>query len=81
MNEKEILVAFIDDLFIKGNTSVISLNPSDIRDVVKAINKFNLDFDDAYQYIAAEKYSFELISYDSDYDRTLRGRKTPEDFF
>ncbi len=39
--------------------------------------KFNLDFDDAYQYVAAEKYTLTLVSFDADFDRTERGKKTP----
>jgi predicted nucleic acid-binding protein len=39
--------------------------------------RFNLDFDDAYQYTAAEKYDLTLVSFDSDFDHTERGRKTP----
>lgn len=37
----------------------------------------NLDFDDAYQYVAAEKYTLTLVSFDADFDRTERGKKTP----
>lgn len=37
----------------------------------------SLDFDDAYQYVAAEKYTLTLISFDTDFDRTERGKKTP----
>jgi predicted nucleic acid-binding protein len=33
--------------------------------------------DDAYQYVAAEKYNFALVSFDSDFDHMERGRKTP----
>jgi hypothetical protein len=36
-----------------------------------------LDFDDAYQYTAAEKHNLILLSFDTDFDRTSRGRKTP----
>jgi predicted nucleic acid-binding protein len=32
--------------------------------------------DDAYQYVAAEKYNLTLVSLDSDFDRTERGRQT-----
>lgn len=39
--------------------------------------RFNLDFDDAYQYVAAEKYDLTLVSFDSDFDQTERGRRTP----
>jgi len=41
--------------------------------------KFQLDFDDAYQYVAAEKYNLTIISFDNDFDKTERGRKTPEE--
>jgi len=38
---------------------------------------FGLDFDDAYQYTATEKYGLTIVSFDSDFDRTERGRRTP----
>jgi predicted nucleic acid-binding protein len=41
--------------------------------------RFSLDFDDAYQYIAAEKYGLAIISFDSDFGRTEKGRKPPDD--
>jgi len=43
------------------------------------MDEFKLDFDDAYQYIAAEKYDLTIVSFDSDFDRTTRGRKTPSE--
>ena len=47
--------------------------------LVGAMQRFNLDFDDAYQYAVAERYGLTIISFDSDFDRTERSRKTPED--
>jgi len=41
------------------------------------MQRFHLDFDDAYQYVAAEKYDLTLVSFDADFDRTPRGRRTP----
>ena len=41
------------------------------------MREFNLDFDDAYQYTAAEKHDLTIVSFDADFDRTKRGRKTP----
>jgi predicted nucleic acid-binding protein len=41
--------------------------------------QFRLDFDDAYQYVAAEKYGLTLVSFDADFDQTKLGRKTPDD--
>jgi predicted nucleic acid-binding protein len=43
--------------------------------------KFNLDFDDAYQYTLAEKNDFFVVSFDSDFDRTERKRKIPSELF
>jgi len=48
----------------------------EVRDLLL---QFKLDFDDAYQYVAAEKYGLTLVSFDADFDRTRLGRKTPEE--
>lgn len=39
--------------------------------------KFSLDFDDAYQYVAAEREQAIIINFDKDFDKTLQGRQTP----
>lgn len=38
---------------------------------------FHLDFDDAYQYVVAEKFNLTLVSFDTDFDRTDRKRMVP----
>ena len=38
---------------------------------------FFTSIDDAYQYVAAEKHDLIIVSFDKDFDRTTRGRKTP----
>jgi hypothetical protein len=45
--------------------------------VIDVSQKFSLDFDDAYQYAAAEEQGLILVSFDADFDRTAVGRKTP----
>ena len=42
------------------------------------MQQFSLDFDDAYQYVAAEKYGLTIVSFDNDFDRTERGRETSD---
>lgn len=79
LKEAKVLEKFIQDLFINGDVFLIGLPPEDIYDVISVIQKFNLDFDDAYQYIAAEKYGLTIVSFDSDFDKTHRGRKTPKE--
>ena len=70
---------FVRDAFIDGDVSIVRLSPEDMAKVVDAMQKFNLDFDDAYQYVVAERYGLTVISFDADFDRTERGRKTPKD--
>ena len=77
LNRKDALLRFVQDAFIDGAVSVIRLNPEDIQGVVRIMEQLNLDFDDAYQYAAAEKYDLTTVSFDSDFDRTPRRRKTP----
>ncbi len=68
---------FAQAIFTNGSVHLIHLLPEDSIKIVQVSEKFNLDFDDAYQYTSAEKYNLILVSFDSDYDRTERGRKTP----
>ena len=77
LKRMDTLLQFVQDTFIDGSVSLIHLRPEDIHQVTLVKEKFSLDFDDAYQYVAAEKYTLTLISFDTDFDRTERGRKTP----
>lgn len=67
---------FIEDLGT-GGIRLLKLSAQDMKDLAAVAQRFNLDFDDAYQYVVAEKYDLEIISFDADFDRTERGRKTP----
>ncbi len=67
----------VDDLLISGGVRLVRLSVEDMQSVTDRARRFNLDFDDAYQYLAAEKYNLTVVSFDSDFDRTERGRKTP----
>jgi uncharacterized protein len=70
---------FLQDLVYEAGFRIISLTPEDLGDVTKVSQEFNLDFDDAYQYQVAEKFDLTLVSFDHDFDRTWRGRKTPNE--
>ena len=61
----------------EAGLGVIQLGVADMEDVVQTGRRFNLDFDDAYQYVVAEKHNLTIVSFDSDFDRTERGRLTP----
>jgi predicted nucleic acid-binding protein len=77
LNQMDTLLRFVQDVFIDGAVGLIHLEPEDTEPLFRVIEQFDLDFDDAYQYIAAEKYNLVLVSFDSDFDHTERGRKTP----
>ena len=61
----------------QGGTRVVRLSTPDMRALLAVRKQFGLDFDDAYQYVAAEKHNLTLLSFDADFDRTERGRMTP----
>ena len=73
------LLEFVEDFLDTGAVSVIRLNHSGMADIVQTASRCLLDFDDAYQCVAAGKYDLTLVSFDADFDRTERGRKTPAD--
>lgn len=79
LNRGEVLLCFIQDVFIEGAVSIISLEPKDMEAVVSVMQRFKLDFDDAYHYVAAEQRGLTIVSFDADFDRTEKGRKTPEE--
>jgi uncharacterized protein len=77
-NKKDDLFArFLSDLLMDTGVHYVSLDFADLMAVTKTRERLPLDFDDAYQYVAAEKHNLTLVSFDADFDRTERGRKTP----
>jgi predicted nucleic acid-binding protein len=76
-NQLEALSRFVQDAFVDGAVVLIHLYPDDTENILHTIQEFHLDFDDAYQYVSAEKYDLTLVSFDSDFDHIPRGKKTP----
>ena len=58
---------------------MVRLEKEDLPSVGRFAETTGFTFDDAYQYVAAEKHNLTLVSFDADFDRTERGRKTPAD--
>lgn len=77
-HEPETLQRFTQDVLIDSAVRLIRLDPTDVPRLIETITQYHFDFDDAYQYVAAEKYDAELISFDKDFDKAERGRKTPQ---
>ena len=72
-----VFTSFLED--VVGDVHVLSLSVEDLKTLDQPIQRFNLDFDDAYQYAVAQKYNLQLISFDRDFDRTDIERKEPID--
>lgn len=68
---------FLADMIMNVGTEIISLPPESMESLITAALNFNLDFDDAYQYTAAERHDLTLVSFDGDFDHTERGRSAP----
>ena len=79
LKKPEVYVQFVQDVLIEGATHLLTIPPEAMAELVKVIQSHGLDFDDAYQYVAASRYGLTLISLDSDFDRTDHGRTTPEE--
>jgi hypothetical protein len=73
----EVLRRFIVDMVVNAGVIQLSLSPLEMDDVITSATSFSLDFDDAYQYAVAQRYSLEIVSFDGDFDRTSRGRILP----
>jgi len=73
----ETFVHFLEDLIVRGGVRLLSLPFQDMKELAAAAPRFGLDFDDVYQYVVSGKHGLEIISFDKDFDRTERGRKTP----
>jgi len=56
---------------------LVSLSPSDFKSLVDYSKRFDLDFDDAYQYTLLEKHGLDLVSFDQDFDATGKARLEP----
>ena len=73
------LSSFVTDLFIRGATNLVRLEPDDTGALFEAMESYGPDYDDAYQYVAADKFDLQIVSFDSGFDKTEKGRTTPGD--
>lgn len=79
LNKDAIFEEFLSDIIEDSGVGRIHLDSADLKQLLTIRQRFRLDFDDAYQYVAAAKHQLTLVSFDNDFDRTERGRKTPTD--
>jgi predicted nucleic acid-binding protein len=78
LKKYELFTSFVEDMIING-MEILSSTPEDLMKLDRTVQQYNLDFDDAYQYMLAEKHQLQLISFDKDFDSTKIGRKEPSE--
>jgi len=74
-------LTFVSEDIIASGIHVLSLVPDEFSKITDAAVRFHLDFDDAYQYAVAERDGLSIVSFDTDFDRTEKGRVVPGDLF
>jgi len=77
LKKHQVLLNFVQDLFIDSDVSLVSIPPDKTPDLVKAMRRYKLDFDDAYQYLAAKFNGLTLVTFDKDLKRKPLGGRTP----
>jgi predicted nucleic acid-binding protein len=77
--QHQIFRQFLRDVIDRSGFGMVSLRAPELDALVDVAAKFNLDFDDAYQYSAARTDGLEIVSFDADFDRTTEGRLLPAD--
>ncbi len=78
LDRSQVFLQFVRDVLLDGDVALVSVLPDAMSRLVEVMRQFRLDFDDAYQYVAAEQRGATLVSFDGDFDGTERGRLTPE---
>ncbi len=77
LKQRDVFVKFVDDVLIDSNVRLVSIPANKMQRVVEIMDRFGLDFDDAYQYVAAELEKATIVSFDKDFDKIEQGRLTP----
>lgn len=77
LKQPRVYSQFVRDVLVEGSVRLLTVSPDSMTEVTSVAEKFGLDFDDAYQYSIAARHSLKIVSLDSDFDRTERGRITP----
>jgi uncharacterized protein len=77
LQKYDTLIRFIKDLS-DNNVEIININLFEINKLIEIEQNYNLDFDDAFQYYLSESNQLTLVTYDKDFDKTPKGRITPD---
>lgn len=72
---------FLKDVVFDGGITVVSNSEESLVDIAEVSEQYGLDFDDAYQYVVAKNHELQIVSFDTHFDSTDLGRKTPGQVF
>lgn len=75
----EEFIPFLERTTIGTEIAIVRLYVDELPQVIAAVRGHAIDYDDAYQYVAAELNGLKLVSLDTDFDHTPTGRLTPID--
>ena len=73
LGQGEAFLSFVEDTLIDGAVNLVRLQPEQMTELIETASRLGLDFDDAYQYLAATTNGLRLISFDGDFDGTPFG--------
>ena len=73
----EVFDEIVSDI-MQRSVAVLRIEPNALTQLTATSKRHGLDFDDAFVYTVAELNHLTIFSFDSDFDRTPLGRKTPE---
>jgi len=79
LGRPDLLGQFVTDITADPGVAVLTVDVPDLARIPDLHARFGLDFDDAYQYLAAQSHGCDLVSFDAAFDRTDLLRKTPAD--
>jgi uncharacterized protein len=77
--QHQVFRQFLQDVIGSVGIGMVSLSVPELDALVDVSAKFNLDFDDAYQYSAARRLGLKIVSFDAEFQRTTEGRLLPTD--
>jgi predicted nucleic acid-binding protein len=66
-NKEGIFKKFVEDVISK--VKIIGLSKESYKDLPEIKKKFDLDFDDAYQYKVVKDHNLEIVTMDNDFEK------------
>lgn len=76
-NLSDLFGMFIEDLEMR-DIRTISINANELKQIPAWCKKYDLDFDDAYQFAVADRFRLKLVSIGHDFDRIPKERIHPK---